>query len=197
MLSAGPLSGLSRPASASQPLSALAPRTAASGAPGLAHLQQQRRLLSIPSEDNQESTEELGAAEDGAAASASAGEEGQAEDSEPAASTKEPLYLLQVDGLPFAMPQEEIEQWFVDAGITPTKLTVPLWSERSMRAGSNKGKAYLNLDSEETTQAALALSGRSIGERWINISRLAIPIEEVRLREEGRQHGQMRVCCFW
>lgn len=184
MLSAGPLSGLSRHASASQPLSALASGTA--GNPGLTHLQQhqqQRRLLSISSDETQEPTEELGAAEEGAAGDAAAAAEEAVEqaEEEPAAGNSEPLYLAQVDGLPFAMPAQEIEQWFADAGCAPAKITVPLWSEGSMRAGQNKGKAYLHMGSEEDTQAVLALSGRSIGERWINISRLAIPLEEVRL----------------
>lgn len=190
MLSAGPLSGLSRPASGSQPLSALAPGGSTS-APGFTHLQQQQqqcRSLSIQSEDNQESTEELGAAEvEGAAAEAAVdvGGAAQAAAAEEevggsATSTSDALYLVQVDGLPFNMPQEEIEQWFADAGCAATSVTVPLWSEKSMRAGQNKGKAYIHLDNEEDTQAVLSLSGRSIGQRWISVSRLAIPLEEVR-----------------
>lgn len=189
MLSAGPLSGLSRPASASQLLSALAPGTASAAGP-THQQQQQRRLLSIQSDDNQEPAEELGAAEEGAAVEATAAEETAEEAEEPAASASEPLYLLQVDGLPFTMPQEEIEQWFADTACAPAKVTVPLWPDRSMRAGQNKGKAYLHFDSEEATQEALALSGRSIGERWINISRLAIPLEEVR-------HTVRCVCLCW
>eukprot|EP00752_Nemacystus_decipiens_P002808 g2620.t1 len=180
MLSAGTVSGLSRPASGFQPLSALAPGTSAGSAQGitdLQHQQQQRRLLSIQSDDNQDPAEELGAADEGAAAAA-AEEAVEEHAEEPEVGKSEPLYLLQVDGLPFTMAQEEIEQWFVDAGCAPTEVTVPLWPERSMRAGQNKGKAYMSFDSEEATQAGLALSGRSIGERWINISRLAHPLEE-------------------
>lgn len=97
----------------------------------------------------------------------------------PPAGSPEPLYLIQVDGLPFTMPTEELEQWFDEAGSSPANVTVPLWPERSIRAGQNKGKAYLDFSSEEDTQKALSLSGRSIGERWINISRLAQPLEEV------------------
>ena len=215
MLSAGPLSGLSRAASASHPVSALAaPRTSASAAPGLTRVQHQhqhqRRLLSIPSEDSQEPTEEHGsaAAEEGvaeaeaeaeieAAGETAVEEENQAQ--EPEASKSEPLHLLQVDGLPFHMPQEEIEQWFADAGCAPSKITLPLWAEQSMRAGQNKGKAYLHFDSEEDTQTVLAMSGRSMGERWINISRLAIPIEEVRLCAGDARRTMRRIlfCVSW
>eukprot|EP00903_Cladosiphon_okamuranus_P019484 g17917.t1 len=185
MLSAGPLSGLPRPTSASQPLSALAAPGTLASAPGPTHLQQQRRLLSIQSEDKQEPTEELDAVvEDGPGAEGPVEDEQQAEEPEASISSSssghEPLYLLQVDGLPFTMPQEEIEQWFADAGCAPTKFIMPLWPERSTRAGQNKGKAYLHFDSEEDTEAVLALSGRAIGERWINISRLAFPLEEAR-----------------
>ncbi|CAM9917650.1 unnamed protein product [Scytosiphon promiscuus] len=186
MLSAGTLSGLSRPirdSSASQPLpSALAP---ASSAPS--HLQQQRRLLSIQSEDSHDATEESGAAvtaapEDGTAEAAGDAEEGAGEQATPTAEATSPeqVFLVQVDGLPFDMPQEEVEQWFVDAGCNPAKLTMPLWPERSMRAGQNKGKAYLQLNSEAETEAVVEMSGRAMGERWINISRLAIPLEEAR-----------------
>lgn len=177
MLSAGPHSGLSRPASA------LAPGATTSG-PGFTHLQQQqqRRLLSIQSDDHQASTEELGAAEEGAVGEAAEEtvEEAEAKVEEPAANQIEPLYLLQADGIPFSMQQEEIEHWFADAGCGSVKVTVPLWPEGSMRAGQNKGKAYLHFENEEDTHAGLALSGRSMLERWISISRLVTPLEEVR-----------------
>ncbi|CAM9776930.1 unnamed protein product, partial [Ectocarpus fasciculatus] len=175
LTAAGPLSGDSRPSSSSA-LSPAAPT----------HLQQQqlqRRLLSIQSEDT--SPEEAGATaaavEEEAPAAAEDGEVSEGDVTPPApAGSPEPLYLLQVDGLPFTMSTEELEQWFGEAGCSPAKVTVPLWPERSMRAGQNKGKAYLHFSSEEDTQKAMSLSGRSIGERWMNISRLAAPLEEAR-----------------
>lgn len=187
MLSAGPLSGLSRPirdssASKQQRLpSALAP---VSRAPA-----QQRRFLST---DSQDAAEESGAPaaagaaleEEGAAEATGDGAEegaGEGQEETPSKATSPgPVFLVQVDGIPFNMPQEEIEQWFVDAGCSPAKMTVPLWPDRSMRAGQNKGKAYLELSSEEETEAVLEMSGRAMGERWINLSRVAIPLEEVR-----------------
>lgn len=145
------------------------------------HLQQlQRRLLSVQSEDtNPEEASATAAAVEEAPAAAEEGEPAEGEVTPPPTGSPEPLYLIQVDGLPFTMATEELEQWFEEAGCPPAKVAVPLWPERSMRAGQNKGKAYLNFSSEEDTQKALSLSGRSIGERWINISRLAMPLEEV------------------
>lgn len=199
MVSAWPVSGLARPAAASHPLSALAAPGTSASPPGLTHLQQQRKLLSIQSEDNHEPSEELGvaAAEEGPAAEGPAAEEWVEEEQqveeEPGGSisSSQSPYLVQVDGLPFAMRQEEIQQWFAEAGPAPVKTTVPMWSDKSSRAGYSKGRAYLQFDSEEDTKAVLALTGKAIGERWVSITRLAIPLEAVRRKSRGAR-GTMR-----
>ncbi|CBJ25446.1 G-rich sequence factor 1 [Ectocarpus siliculosus] len=171
-LTAGPLPADSRPS----PSSALSPAPAAP----INQQQLQRRSLSIQSEDtNPEEAGATAAAAEEAPAAAGEGEEVSEEEvTPPPAESPEPLYLIQVDGLPFTMATEELEQWFEEAGCSPPKVTVPLWPERSIRAGQNKGKAYLHFSGEEDVRKALSLSGRSIGERWINISRLAQPLEE-------------------
>ncbi|CAB1117071.1 unnamed protein product [Ectocarpus sp. CCAP 1310/34] len=171
-LTAGPLSADSRPSLSS----ALSPAPAAP-----THQQQlQRRFLSIQSEDinPQEAGATAAAAGEAPAATGEGEEVSEEEVTPPPAGSPEPLYLIQVNGLPFTMATEEIEQWFDEAACSPAKVVVPLWPERSIRAGQNKGMAYLYFSSEEDTQKALSLSGRSIGDRWINISRLVQPLEE-------------------
>lgn len=153
--------------------------------------QQQLRLLSTSETDeNQDTaTQEAGAtAEDasvdadvnsGAASTAEeTGEEGGVDDSAPSAAPAAPTtFLVQVDGIPFALTQGEVEQWFTDAGVVPIKVTMPL---RAARENENKGRAYVELASEEDTQTAVSVSGRAMGERWVTVSRLATPLEEVR-----------------
>lgn len=191
MLSTGPLSGLSRPAhlnkdsGLSRP-SALVP-TARSSILQQPQ-QQQRRLLSIESTEDSASTPEAGGvdAEAGdsmeSASTESAVEEEGGEEATAAVAPAAPApTLVQVDGIPFTMTQEELEQWFAEAGCTPSKVTMPMWSGDSIRAGQNKGRAYLEMENEEDTETAISLSGRSVGERWIGVARLSMTIEEVRL----------------
>ncbi|CAN0195523.1 unnamed protein product [Pylaiella littoralis] len=189
LLSAWTVSGPHHGKDSSSPSSALAPAAAAAAisvAPGSVYLRQQRRFLSIQSDDTEEGSAAAAAAADTAdsAVEYSAEGEGQAAEEsveEEAAAEEEgqkPFYLIQADGLPFAIQQDEIEGWFAEAGCNAKKVTVPLWPESSMRAGQNKGRAFLEFDNMEDMQAALALSGRSIGERWINVSRLSIPLDK-------------------
>lgn len=87
--------------------------------------------------------------------------------------------LVQVDGISFSMPQEAVEQWFKDAGVTPAKVTLVMRPPQSSRAGQNKGRAFVELENEEDTLKCLKISGRSMGDRWVSISRLETPLEEV------------------
>lgn len=190
MLSTGPLSGLSRPAhlnkdsGLSRP-SALVP-TARSSI--LQPHQQQRRLLSIESTEDSASTSEASGVEaeagdsiESASTESAVEEEGREEATAAVAPAAPAPTLVQVDGIPFTMTQEELEQWFAEAGCTPSKVTMPMWSGDSIRAGQNKGRAYLEMENEEDTETAISLSGRSVGERWIGVARLSMTIEEVRL----------------
>lgn len=166
-------------------MSALAPASSSPGSVYLQQQQQQRRSLSIQSDDNQDAAEQSGAAAavEAAVEDSEEGEEQVAEaevGEETRAEGPEPCFLIQADGIPFTIQQEDIERWFAEAGCTAGKVTVPLWPDRSMRAGQNKGRAYLEFGNKADMQAALALSGRAIGERWINISRLSMPLEKVR-----------------
>ena len=90
-----------------------------------------------------------------------------------------PIFQVQVDGIAFSVSQEEVEQWFRDAGVTPANVTLVMRPEESPRAGQNKGRAYIDLENEEETQKALSISGRSMGDRWVSIARLDAPLEEV------------------
>ena len=191
MLSTGALSGLSRPAhlnkdSALSRTSALAPTARSSILQQQQQRQQQqpqqqqRRLLSIESTDNSE-VGESEAGESSSIDSASAVEEVEEASAAPAPAPPAPT-LVQVDGIPFTMTGEELEQWFAEAGCTPTKVTMPMWSGDSIRAGQNKGRAYVEMENEEDTQTAVSLSGRSVGERWIGVARLSVTIEEVRFK---------------
>lgn len=87
--------------------------------------------------------------------------------------------LIQVDGISFTMPEESVEQWFRDAGVTPAKVTLVMRPPQSSRAGQNKGRAFVELENEEDTLKCLKISGRSMGDRWVSISRLETPLEEV------------------
>ena len=87
--------------------------------------------------------------------------------------------LIQVDGISFTMPEESVEQWFRDAGVTPAKVTLVMRPPQSTRAGQNKGRAFVELENEEDTLKCLKISGRSMGDRWVTISRLETPLEEV------------------
>lgn len=187
MLSTGPLSGLSRPAhlnkdsGLSRP-SALVP-TARSSI--LQPHQQQRRLLSIESTEDSASTSEASGVEaeagdsiESASTESAVEEEGREEATAAVAPAAPAPTLVQVDGIPFTMTQEELEQWFAEAGCTPSKVTMPMWSGDSIRAGQNKGRAYLEMENEEDTETAISLSGRSVGERWIGVARLSMTIEE-------------------
>ena len=195
MLSTGSLSGLSRPAhlnkdsTLSRP-SALVP-TARGAILEQQQQQQQRRLLSIESTENTESSPEAGGVEadavesvDPASMESAVEGEGAEEAATAAVAPEAPTPAptpVQVDGIPFTMTQEELEQWFAEAGCPPSKVTMPMWSGNSIRAGQNKGRAFVEMENEEDTQTAVSLSGRSVGERWIGVARLSMTIEEVRL----------------
>lgn len=150
--------------------------------------QQQRRLMSSESNDN---------AETGVGATNAVDVEGDSvtcdaeEDAAPVAEeattapVREPILLVQVDGIPFSLTQGDLEQWLADAGCTPVTVTMPLRPESSNRPGQNKGRAYVEMANEDDVQAVLALGGRSIGERWVNVARLAMHIDEVRVRRVG------------
>ena len=196
MLSAGPLSGLSRPAHLSKDSglsrpSALVPtaRSSILQQQQQQQQQQQRRLLSIESTEDSAPTPDAGGVEteageaiESASTESAVEEEGREEATAAVAPPAAAPTLVQVDGIPFTMSQEELEQWFAEAGCTPSKVTMPMWSGDSIRAGQNKGRAYLEMENEEDTQTAISLSGRSVGERWIGVARLSMTIEEVRLR---------------
>lgn len=148
--------------------------------------QQQRRMMSSESNDNPEGTQAIGAAEadelvepsstgaDAESAAADGGEEAAAAPVDPA-----PIPLVQVDGIPFDASQQDLEQWFADAGCSPAKVTMPFRPESSNRVGQNKGRAFVEMANEEDTLTALSLTGRTMGERWVNISRLDTRVEEV------------------
>lgn len=104
-----------------------------------------------------------------------------AEETAAPTSAPAPIMLVQVDGIPFSLTQGELEQWLADSGCTPVNVTMPLRPESSNRSGQNKGRAYVELSHEEDVQAALALGGRSIGERWVHVARLEMNVEEVRV----------------
>lgn len=156
--------------------------------------QQQRRLMSSGSNDNAETGVEASNAVDVEGDSVSSDAEADAapveEEEATTAPVSAPILLVQVDGIPFSLTQGELEQWLVDSGCNPVQVTMPLRPESSNRTGQNKGKAYIEMADEEGVQAALALGGRSIGERWVNVARLAMHMEEVRLRRAGGSRGR-------
>lgn len=102
-----------------------------------------------------------------------------AEEGENAAASAGPPLLAEVNGIPFTMMEDELKEWFAAMDCPVAKVTMPLWGGETMRAGQNKGRAFVEMGTEEETQTVLSLNGRSIGERWISISRLSITLEEV------------------
>lgn len=88
--------------------------------------------------------------------------------------------LVQVSGIPFDKTLEEVENFFMEHGCSPVKVTMPLRPPQSNRAGQNKGKAFVELSSEEELEKSLGLSREHIGDRWVTVNRLRTPLEEVR-----------------
>lgn len=91
-----------------------------------------------------------------------------------------PFFLVEVSGIPFEKAAEDVEKFFMDGGCNPLKVTMPLRPPESNRAGQNKGRAFVELASQEELDKALGLSRGNIGDRWVTVSRLRTPLEEVR-----------------
>lgn len=85
----------------------------------------------------------------------------------------------QISGISFDLTQEALEASLADAGLHNVKVNLLLRPQSSSRAGQNKGRAFLEVDSKEEMNKVMALAGTMIDSRPVYISRLEIPLEEV------------------
>ncbi|CAM9311318.1 unnamed protein product [Discosporangium mesarthrocarpum] len=87
-------------------------------------------------------------------------------------------YMVTVDGLSYGSSQSSVESFFVDAGCPPLSIYMPLRVDTSFRSGQNKGVAFVDFSTEEDMRKAIALTGNRIDDRWLNIVRRRIALDE-------------------
>lgn len=89
---------------------------------------------------------------------------------------------LYVGNLPFTATEEELTEWFTQAGVTPAAVNVV----RDRFSGQSRGFAFVEItNDEEADRAIQAMNGQNLGAR-------ALVVNEARPQREGGGGGRGR-----